>query len=238
MQAARVSGIEDKLEGLDELKAICRYEGWSLAELAELLHFDAGYHRNGKGMFRFKFPPTVKFALLKANKSVPLRFQEWEAHYSYVLGLQRTDNDPKSGKLECHWDYSGKVKNNINDVTAFAWIFYYPKSREVALSCIQSTVIDRNDVSNVTAELARMPISSTTVERMVNLIEHRVPWAYADRVLLFAPVAMHIADRLGAETVSFAYIRRERHESITRAYDFANRHVVQNRLRLELIGMQ
>jgi hypothetical protein len=236
--------------GVSYLDLLCRDEGWNLPELSELLGFDTQYHRQGKGVFRYKFPPHIGFILLRAEHCFKLaehcfKFNDKDlpvyADNFYAIGLRRTDNDTSTGRVEPYWNLSTRHSNTIQDVTAFAFMHYSPFNKfdnEFDVSCIQSTVIKENDRKRVLAEMQEMKGVAGVEKRTQNLLEYGVPWAYSDRTLLFGPAAIWFANCVGAESANFNYFSDDRPGLLSRTYRFALEHMRQKPIQIELKEFQ
>lgn len=178
---------------LSLIEDICYDSGWSLEELSGEMNFSTQYHRNGKGNYRVKFPPHVRFIDLGQGLNR-------NSHgFTFAIGQKRTDMDPQSGKVKGYWAAGSKRKRDTDDVTAFA-IYTYLDDRRLFVDVIQSVKIWAGYLSEVQEELQSRQFSQQEVERRM---QHGTPWAYADRFLLFGSLAVWFARNLSHIPIVF-----------------------------------
>ncbi len=200
------------------LETICREEGWNVHDLAESISFETTYHRLRKGNHRVKFPPKARFVYLGGG------IDATHSGYHFIVGLGRTEKDPWLGAVDQNWSfYKDTDIVETDDVTAFAKFILF-NSGKLYVHEIQASVINDQYEEMVANEMKSMPPGPLhTEKRIYNLHRYGVPWHYADRLLLFGPMAVWFARMTDAQAIIF-----ERLNDLPihlRAYKYLTRHV-------------
>jgi hypothetical protein len=128
--------------------------------------------------------------------------------FVFSLGLGRTPLDPTKGRITNYWVHDnpdGAIFST--DVTGFG-SFQLCEWREpfLRLRTLQATAILAEDNDLVMEELKGMkdehvPGAGSLANRMETHRLWCVPWAYAQRLMVFAPLSIHFARLFGVDTI-------------------------------------
>ena len=180
-----------RIQGL--VNALCRTQGWSMAELSALTGFRP---RPGKGR---KHPPTIRFVNL-AEKPWYVEGRT-DRVVLFEIGLGRTPEDPRGGKVMQHWsEHMGPFAREVHDVTAYAGFYCDLDTAALCIDHLQTSRLLKADTRGVLLELGRRfgPGAAGFAARARRTLEHGVPWAYPDRMMLLGATAGLLALELGA----------------------------------------
>jgi len=203
LQGIKPVASEDASERIQAfLDQMCVPEGFDIAQIEGMAGFPMTYPRPRKGMAKLRFPEHVRFLNLVASVGV----SEAGKVFDFTLGLARTPYDPKKGRVTNYWVHDNPTQAIFsNDVTGHASyqlrLFQEPHLR---LKTLQSTAVLKEDQQAVMDELDSLPQppnGGTLSARRKSHEEWCVPWAYQDRLMLFAPVTILLARKLGVKDV-------------------------------------
>lgn len=185
------------------LDHLCRPEGYDTTELEGICGFRFQYHRLGKGGTKLRFPSHVRFINLndKVGGSVD------RSNFNFVVGLCRTPQDPKSGRVVNYWSFDNPSNTiDSNDVTAFvAFRLSLQPNPLLKVKTLQAATIREDDRQLVVDELRTLGDPANTGGRLAARIksheEWGVPWAFQERLMVFAPVTILLARNIGVDSV-------------------------------------